>query len=236
MRAAALGAAALLMAAAQPPARSSLVDPADRLDSLRSELATLAMVQRNNELSPCVASDPLAFFESRASAGSMWGAQFEVLAPGQGNWFLVVKGSAEAAPWRQRITRAGEKWTTPAVTGETVDISLEGSGQPSARCPRVIMRGELVGGRPARPRGAVGPDDRWDATSPQFLALSDATLIAKWAPSVVHLQVFDTQRGLPCTGFFITPHIVMTQCRAVMTICGVMKKPVQGSPRCVSNT
>ena len=205
-----------LLAAAAQPGRSPLIDAAERLD-VRKQLASTAIVARNNELSPCVPSDRVAFFESRAIDAGIWAGQFDVLSPGQGDWFLAVRGSADASPWRQRIQRAGEKFTSAAAAGETVDISLEGPGQPTGQCPRVVMRGELKGGRPATPRGVVGPDGRVDAMSPKFLALPDAATIATWAPSVVHLQVFDAQHGLPCTGFFVTAHLVLTARHCVMT-------------------
>src|SRR5205807_2286353 len=115
------------------------------------------------------------------------------------------------------ITRAGEAWTTPAVTGTSVDIWLEETGGANPSCPDVILRAELSGGHPANPRGVVGPDDRWDVASQQLRALGDASTISAWAPSVVHLQVFDALHGLPCTGFFIAPHLVMTARHCVMT-------------------
>src|SRR5262249_55226530 len=196
--------------------QAPLIDPAQPLDTLRQELADTTLVTRDNELSPCVPSDAIGFSETRPIDGGVWAGRFEVLSAGQGEWFLVVRGDADAAPWRQRIDHAGETWTTPAAVGATVEISLQGPGHAAA-CPRVIMRAELSGGRPATPRGVVGPDDRWEITASEFQALPDKTTIAKWAPSVVHLQVFDTVRGLPCTGFFVTPHLVMTARHCVMT-------------------
>jgi hypothetical protein len=35
--------------------------------------------------------------------------------------------------------------------------------------------------------------------------------------SIVHLQTVDARRGLPCSGFFITPHLVVTERHCVMT-------------------
>ena len=208
--------AAMPTAAEQEPPGRPLIDPEESLGTLRQELAETMLVTRDNELSPCIPSDVIAFSETRPIDAGVWAGRFEVLSLGQGAWFLVVRGNLDAASWRHPIDRAGETFSTPAAAGATVEITLQGPGHVP-QCPRVIMRAELSGGRPATPRGVVGRDDRWDVSAAEFQALPDTATISQWAPSVVHLQVFDTLHGLPCTGFFVTAHLLLTARHCVMT-------------------
>ena len=202
----------------QPPEDAAvLVDPPQPADALRKELANSVMVQIDEALSPCAPARTRAFVDTRQIDVGVWAGEFEVTALGQGNWFLVVTGSGDAAPSRHQVAVDGERWLTPAIRGTSVEIVLEGPGREDQPCPAVTLGRELRGGVAATPRGVVGPDDRWSPGFPLLRELPDATTIESWAPSVVHLQVFDAQRGLPCSGFFVTPHLVMTARHCVMT-------------------
>jgi hypothetical protein len=200
--------------AQRPPRPPILIDAGNANEALRDQLASARLVERNDMLMPCDPFSTLAFAEQRPSADGVWAGEFEVLAPASGNWFVVVEG--EGAPWRQKVSKQGERFLTRAFAGSAVEILLEGPGTGPV-CPRVRLRAELQGGRPATPRGVSGRDDRWHLTSTELQALPDSKTIASWASSIVHLQVFDARRGLPCTGFFITAHLVMTARHCVLT-------------------
>lgn len=172
------------------------------------------MVERGDTLSPCDSFTARAFSERRPSASGMWAGEFEVVSTVPGDWFVTVE--AGGAKWQQRISKKGERLLTSAFSGPSVDVFLDGPGT-GGPCPQVILRSELRGGQPAKPRGVVGNDDRWHLASMELRAQADFATIESWAPSIVHLQIFDARRGLPCTGFFITAHIVMTARHCVMT-------------------
>lgn len=210
-----LAAVAGVTAIAQPARTpATLIDSPSAIGNLRNQLADTRLVARNDLLTPCDFFDKRAVSDRRPSASGLWAGEFEVLTTAPGDWFVVVEGGG--LTWRQRVSRKGERWLTPAFAAAAVDVFLEGPGTGTP-CPQVILRSELRGGQAASTRGVVGMDERWHLASAELRALADFKTIESWAPSIVHLQIFDAERGLPCSGFFVAPHLVMTARHCVMT-------------------
>ena len=67
--------------------------------------------------------------------------------------------------------------------------------------------------------GLIDPGPRSDdARDPVSITrFTEAVEFESRAPSIAQLQIPDTQRPQPCPGFFVTPHLLMTARRCVMT-------------------
>jgi hypothetical protein len=194
-------------------AQNPLIKPSDRSD-IRRDVGTGTFGARQMRLTPCEPDRAIAFSEERHTSG-MWAGQFRVVKPGTGDWTLVVESLDGSQEWHAAISTAHKpnepSWQSAVIFADAVRVSLKGPGVSSSACPLVRLEAELEETTKSKPRGQVGSDDRWDETRPELLALPDSAAIRGWAGAVVHLEVLaPTGVTVPCTGFFISPHALLT--------------------------
>lgn len=123
-----------------------------------------------------------------------------------------MKRSGGGQAQRVQIEKAGQTWQPMAMSTARVQIRLEGPGAAESACPVVVLESEMKADQFSKPLGQYGKhDDRWLRTDAPLAAQADAARLQQWGNSVVRLQIAtDKGEDLPCSGFFITPHILMT--------------------------
>ena len=157
-------------------------------------------------------ADVIAFTEEWKSRGATWAGRFVVERAGTGSWTLEVVAPDTRQRWSQSLdVPPGTTIETGVVRSARVTVRLLGPGGAGQQCPLVRLVEELQEHIPTKPRGLVGPDDRWAATNANLHQQKDVSRLLEWAEAVVHLQVVSrTGLLLPCSGFFVSPNVLMT--------------------------
>jgi hypothetical protein len=198
----------------------------------QAQLAAGGFQTVDEALTPCVASWPFPFHRERRRE-TPWIGRFVVETMAPGAWSLVVKSlDGDRPPWRAPLTAVQAPGAAPLSTDlfpvGNVAISLEVAAPSSGPCPIVVLKQELQVLRPAEQRGQVGgTDDRWAENDPRLAAHPNSAAIKSWARAVVRMDVV-TPTGLmvPCTGYFITPNLLMTAAHCVSTDAGAAQTVV----------
>jgi hypothetical protein len=194
-----------------------LVHPGNNTVALQVQAIMGQMKATVIPLSPCLPDRETAF-EDLWPATGLWAAEFRVVEPGTGgNWRLKVEAIDGSDRWEAALAPAtADTYRTHVMKGKAFRVALVGPGAPGAKCPRVRLERQLEEEIRSEARGQVGNDDRWDAASPSLMAEPDGPAIRAWASSIAHLRVLtSTNYLIPCTGFFITPRVLVTAAHCI---------------------
>jgi V8-like Glu-specific endopeptidase len=198
-------------AAAQAPINEAI----DNVDAIQAGLSIGALTELPISLTPCQPDQTLAAALRRRSRG-VWAGRFKIERPGTGVWALVVRasdGTLREHGVGTGVSGAELDWFTGPIYGERIDVLLRGPGPADATavCPFIRLIAELQEKPVGKPRGRVGADNRWRLPSTELDKAPNATQLKQWSSAVVHLETLASPTALiPCTGFYITPRIVMT--------------------------
>ena len=217
-RAVALYAVLACFGSAAAFAQDPLIDPVDKADQLQRSLSIGEFMPRNVGITPCQPGKALAFDEAVDIPG-VWAARLRLERPGTGNWTVQIQGT-DGAPAESRAVgdgaTAGTEWVAGPAHGKQVRIRLNGPATPGARCPLILILSELQQLTKGKPRGLVLNDDRWPDPSPQLTAAPDSQVLTGWAKAVAYVEILGTSTSLvPCTGFFISPHLMITAAHCI---------------------
>jgi hypothetical protein len=194
-----------------------LVERGDNTATLQAQAIMGQMKPIVVPLSPCFPERPIAFDDLWPATG-LWAGEFRVAEAGAGGpWRLKVEAVDGQDTWETPLpTGAAEPFRTHVMRGNAFRVSLLGPATPGAKCPRVHLERQLEEQIAAEARGVVGEDGRWDAMSPALDAETDAAAIRGWSASIAHLRVLtSTHYLIPCTGFFITPRVMVTAAHCI---------------------
>jgi len=213
-------------AGGSPPAQArsqlppGLVTTDPRLEAVRREIASGTFVSRSSLLTPCFAADEAAFTEERKTLGATWAGRFVLEHAGTGSWHLEVTAPDTRQRWRTVLDMpAGTTIESDVVRSARVTVRLLGPGGAGQQCPLVRLVAELQEQTPSKPRGLVGPDDRWAVGNANLHQQKDVSALLSWADAVVHLQVLSrTGLLLPCSAFFVSPNVLMTAAHCIGTV------------------
>lgn len=223
-------------------AQSLITGPSKSAETIHRNTAIATFTKIGHNLTPCAASLSPPFEDFRGDGKHVWAARFRVIATAPGSWDLVVHSLDGAQEWRRPIVAvhgaADPSWTTDVFSEGKVRMTLEVSGQNAGPCPAVAFESELQISTPAQARGQFGnADDRWDEANSTLLARPDHALLAGWAEAVVHLEVLSpTGLLVPCTGYFLSPNILMTAAHCISTHAGALQSTVFLGPRRVTGS
>jgi hypothetical protein len=195
-------------AAAEPA--DPLVEPVQNAAALHARLTTGQMKAAGIPFSPCFPTRATPFSMVRPSDGP-WAGEFSVTAAGAGGQWRMKVEALDKTRTREYPLSVGT-FTTDVFNGG-VRISLLGAGAP---CARVRLERELEQVGRADARGQSGPDDRWETQDARLSAEPDAQSIRRWGASIAHLRILtSTHYLIPCTGFFITPRVLVTAAHCI---------------------
>jgi hypothetical protein len=202
----------------QPAPGLMTTDP--RLDEVRLEISNGTFVTRNSQLTPCFAGDAIASSEERKSLGETWAGRFTIDRAGTGEWQLQVSAPDTRQVWRAPLDLpAGTTIESGVLRSARVTVRLLGPGGAGQQCPQVRLVAELQEHTATKPRGLVGPDDRWAMSNANLHQQKDVARLLEWAEAVVHLQVVSrTGLLLPCSGFFVSPNVLMTAAHCIGSV------------------
>jgi hypothetical protein len=200
-------------------AQGPLIQPVDRAAEIQRNLKVGELLPNATALTPCEPDRTPAFSTSRGAAG-VWAGRFRVTAPGTGVWKVRVDPGGGSPPLEMEIggdaPGAQTEWLAGPVSGTLIKITLTGPGSVTARCPVIRLEAELRQRRPGAPRGLVGADDRWAESSAKLAAAPDVASLRKWSSSLAHIELVAPSGVLvPCTGFFISAHVMMTAAHCI---------------------
>ena len=178
----------------------------------RSSIAIAQHVSVRRALVPCDAQQQPAFSMERAAL-RFWSAVFAVRDRGHGNWQIVVEDLATGTRFAHPINSAGAGQTleTGLVRSRRVRVTLEGPADAQAVCPDVSLETELQQFQKSEARGVFDRDERWDESSAELSVQADVNALRQWSNAVAELHAVGSRKELlPCTGFFISAHVLMT--------------------------
>jgi len=210
---------AALAAAGPAFAQNQLIERVDNLDAIHAGLSVGALTSLSIAVTPCQQDLPVAASLTRVSKG-VWAARFKIQTFGTGTWTLVVRTADGSQQIEHNVgdgaLPADGEWFTGPVYGDAVQILLKGPADRNARCPVVMLAGELQEKSVGKPRGLVGPDGRWKDTSAELADAKDSVSIKRWGQAIVHFETLASATALiPCTGFFISPSLVLTAAHCI---------------------
>lgn len=203
------------------PAGPPLIAPAVARAADRREIVAGTPASVEMALRPCFPDRAVPFdggidLRPRLRPGEfavVWSGQFRVDAAGGGNWALIVEddaGRLQASFAVGTGIAAGTLLDAPILVTSRVRFRLQRS-EGGGACPSVVLQQELRPLAAARPRGVHGSDDRWVETASELGKIDTDGSIRTWAKSTVRLVTTDDAgQELPCSGFFLAPHVLMT--------------------------
>jgi hypothetical protein len=209
-----------VIAVASPgSAQNPMIERIDNIDAIHADLSIGRLTNLPIAVTPCQQDLPVAASLHRPSRG-VWAARFKIQPFGVGSWTLVVRSGDGRQQLERNVgsgaTSADADWFTGPVYGDGVDILLRGPADRTAKCPVVLIAGELQEKSIGKPRGLVGPESRWKEASTELAQAPDSATLKRWGDGVVHLETLASATALiPCTGFYISPTLVLTAAHCI---------------------
>lgn len=178
----------------------------------RDAIASGHYVRVGRGLAPCDPQSARPVTIERP-ATRFWAGVFAIDDTGQGAWQIAIEDIQSGRRFTYPITPAlsGRSIETQLIPTNGVRIVLEGPGVAEVRCPEVRFESELQAIEKGQARGVFDRDERWTELSGELRDQVDGDMVRGWSRSVFELLAVGSRRELlPCTGFFISPHVLMT--------------------------